>query len=381
MNMKISQHYLNTLQEELNKKNLLEKLRTDDQTQMATPRLQFQQMPASDVASNFRSVFIEKSEIQRKREEQGILSRNQLRGRIAQSKIERLTELYALLENRNAPTQQKYEDAIDGLLVGEKASGAEELVEATGDDPVLTDTLLQIALSKAQRLGQTDKIAIITAALAALNEKFGAQISAGHNTAPAIATFSTHPERKMAMRQLYYSVVIGQQSADVIFDTLLEKFGYEQFESAIHTLQRALADDIAAFSSSTSRTALRTILSGLDDTRAITNTLAKVRDFLDSLKSRFPQVTTGADTLTRALLNMCRKGFQSHEVARLAPEVVGQQPLHQSFFYNQLLTLVLSLPNKLWGADASNRSKAITMLRTLNGDYASWEKRFAHSQS
>ncbi|QKJ86343.1 type III secretion protein W [Paramixta manurensis] len=382
MNMKIPQHHLHKLPQELKQQeDLLDELSPDEKSQTNAPRIRSPQARVTDALEELGTLFAEKNEMQSKRDEQRALSRGSSRSRIALTKIERLTELYQLLESRNAPAQQKREDAIDELLVGEKAPSSDQLVDAADGDPTLADTLLRVALSKAQRLGQSDKIAAATAALSALAEKFGAQISAGLNTAPAIAAFTTHPEHKMTMRQLYYSVVIEQQSAETIFDTLLEKFGGEGFEPALRTLQRALSDDIAALASSASRTALRKILSGLDDTRAITNTLSKVDDFLASLKTKYPQVTVGNDVFTRTLLSMCHKGFQAHEVTRLGAEVVGQQPLHQSLFYNQFLTLVLSLPNKLWGNDESNRSKAITMLRTLNGEYANWEKRFAHSQS
>ena len=378
MNMKIAQQHLHKLQQELmQQESLVNALAPDDKARGASSLIRFQPTRSTESSTNPGELFAEKNEMQRKRDEQRALSRGQQRGKFIQSKITRLSELYGLLESRNTPAQQRQEQALQDLLVNQREPDAQQLLDAAGGDPVLADTLLRIALSKAQRLENDDLAASISHALQTLKGDFSAQITAGCNTAVAIATFTTHPEQKMAMRQLYYSVVIEQQSAELIFDSLLEQFGFAEFEPAMRTLQRALSDDIAAFSSSVSRKALRHILSGLDDTRAITHTLASVQAFLDRLKTRHPQVTIGAETFTRSLLSMCNKGFQSHEVTRLAPEVVGQQPLHQSMFYNQFLTLVQSLPQKLWGRDESNRNKAILMLRTLNGEYAAWEKRFA----
>lgn len=380
MNMKIQQHHLHKLQQELmQQQNLLNERAPEGKTQPAGSRISFPPSRNAESSANHSEIFAEKNEMQRKRDEQRALSRGQQRGKLIQTKIERLNELYGLLESRNTPAQEKQEQALQDLLINQHEPNAQQLLDAAGGDPVLADTLLRVALSKAQRLEQSDMTVAISHALQRLKADFDAQITAGRNTAPAIANFTTHPEQKMAMRQLYYSVVIEQQSAELIFDSLLEKFGFEEFEPAMRTLQRALSDDIAAFSSSVSRKALRHILSGLDDTRAITNTLANVQEFLERLKTRHSQVTIGADTFTRTLLSMCSKGFQSHEVTRLAPQVIGQQPLHQSMFYNQFLTLVQALPQKLWGQDESNRNKAILMLRTLNGEYAIWEKRFAHN--
>lgn len=379
MNMKIPQHHSHQLQEELlQQENLLKELAPQEDNPLSGSRVRFQSPRALDSNANFGSMFAEKGERLYKRNEQRSLSRSQLRGKVALTKFEQLTELYELLESRNMPEQLRQELALESLLQGQQEPGSEQLINAAGGDPVLADTLLRVALNKAQRLEKNHEVDVINRALENLKTSFNAQITAGRNTAFAIATFTTHPEQKLSLRKLYYSAITEQQSAETIFDSLLEKFGSEEFESAIRTLQRALSDDIAALSSSISRKALRHILSGLDDTRAITNTLAKVQDFLSHLKIRHPQVTIGADTFTRSLLSMCNKGFQSHEVTRLAPQVIGQQPLHQSVFYNQFLTLVQSLPARLWGRDESNRSKAITMLRSLNGEFAAWEKRFTH---
>lgn len=380
MNMRIPQNHLQKLhKEELQQESLLEALAPNEKNQFTDSRIRFQPARTAENSAAHGDMFAEKSEMQRKRDDQRAFNRSQLRGKVAQTKIERLTELYEMLESRNTPAQEKQEQALHDLLVNEREPDMQQLLEAAGGDPVLADTLLRVALSKAQRLEQNDLAEAISHALEGLQEGFSEQITAGRNTASAIASFTTHPEQKMAMRQLYYSVVREEQSAELIFDSLLEKFGFEEFEPAMRTLQRALADDIAALSSSVSRKALRQILAGLDDTRAITNTLVKVQDFLDQLKTRPPQVNVGADTFTRSLLSMCNRGFQTHDLTRLAPEIIGDQPLHQSMFYNQFLTLVQDLPQTLWGRDESNRGKALQMLRTLNGEYAAWEKRLVQN--
>ncbi|RWR00979.1 hypothetical protein ED28_16145 [[Pantoea] beijingensis] len=294
--------------------------------------------------------------------------------RIAVDKIERLAELYQLLDDRPSETQNKQHAAINALTSREAPASPEEYLSAANDDPVIADTLLRISLEKAQKKQDSAAVEKIQLALATLSSKFGEQIVAGVNTAAAISLFSTQPEQKQAMRQIYYNSVIGQQSSGAIFDALLDKFGKEGFVPALRTLQRALADDIAAFAPSMTPVALRKVLNGLNDTRTITHTMAAVDTLLQRLNNKYPHISLDGSQLTRRLLNLTQNGFKPQDIANLGLEVVGQQPHHQSVFFNQLLSLLQKLPATLW-REEKNRGGALAMLRTLIGEYATWEQK------
>ncbi len=384
MNTKIPQHHLIKqrppgLQETLQDELISEGKNANVGNARIRPPLEF----ASEVAKmGGSSLFAEEREANSKFNDQRTIGRNQQHTRKILGKIARLTELYQLLENQNDNTaQQKHLDDIDNLLSEGRNASADDFIAVAEGDPAVADTLLRMTLYEAQRQKNSEKAAAASAAIQELAQHAGQQINAGINTASAFAAFSMHPEHKQALRQLYYSTVINQQAADAIFDVLLDQFGGDGFQLALRTLQRALADDIAALAPSVSPTALRKILSGLDDTRAITNTLSVVEHFLDRLKNKYPQVTMPANTLTRSLLSMCRKGFYSRELTQLGIQVVGQQPLHQSLFFNGLLILIRKLPEKLWGDNGKNRRNALLMLRTLNDEYAVWEKKVTPQQN
>jgi len=299
--------------------------------------------------------------------------------RVAIDKIERLTELYQLLDNQPSSTQSKQQTAVDALTSRETPATPDEYVAAADGDPAVADTLLRMALEKAQKRQDSAAVDSISQALAGLSEKFADKITAGVNTAAAIALFTTQPEQKQAMRQIYYSSVIGQQSSGSIFDALLDKFGKEGFMPALRTLQRALADDIAALAPSMTPVALRKVLSGLNDTRAITHTMAGVDLLLQRLNAKYPHVSLEGTPLTRRLLNLTQNGFYARDLTNLGQEVVGQQPQHQSVFFNGLLPLLQQLPVSLW-RDEKNRGSALTMLRSLIGEYVTWEQKMARQK-
>lgn len=296
--------------------------------------------------------------------------------RVAIDKIERLTELYQLLDNQPSATQSRQQGAIDALTSRSGGATPEEYVSAADGDPAVADTLLRMSLEKAQKSQDSAAIESIQQALASLGSKFGEQIAAGVNTAAAISLFTTQPEQKQAMRQIYYNSVIGQQSSGSIFDALLDKFGKEGFMPALRTLQRALADDIAALAPSMTPVALRKVLSGLNDTRSITHTMAAVDTLLQRMNSKYPHISLDGSQLTRRLLNLTQNGFYARDLTNLGQEVAGSQPQHQSVFFNQLLPLLQQLPATLW-RDDKNRGSALTMLRSLIGEYVTWEQKMA----
>jgi type III secretion protein W len=295
---------------------------------------------------------------------------------VAIDKIERLTELYQLLDNQPSATQSKQQGAIDALTSRSGGATPEEYVSAADGDPAVADTLLRMSLEKAQKSQDSAAIESIQQALASLGSKFGEQIAAGVNTAAAISLFTTQPEQKQAMRQIYYNSVIGQQSSGSIFDALLDKFGKEGFMPALRTLQRALADDIAALAPSMTPVALRKVLSGLNDTRSITHTMSAVDTLLQRMNSKYPHISLDGSQLTRRLLNLTQNGFYARDLTNLGQEVAGPQPQHQSVFFNQLLPLLQQLPATLW-RDDKNRGSALTMLRSLIGEYVTWEQKMA----
>lgn len=292
--------------------------------------------------------------------------------------IEQLSEL---LEGGGDEGQAEREDRIKSIL--EKTPEREQfdaLLASQDHDPASDYATLSLMAMKLKDAHQPQLLARIQTLLDRLSETHGAEVTAGMNTARAFATHSTDKTQKRALRKLYYDGVVGQQSSDSVMDLLLEKFGVEGFIPALRTLQRALADDIAALAPSIPPMALRRMMNGLYDTRVLSNTIMEVSAFLSRIRQSFNHVTMTVDIMTRNLLGMCRNGFYSNQLIQLGMETIGEDSQRHPFYFNHLLRLIQQLPESVWGDDGKHRDSAIKLVRALNGELAQLEKnRLGHA--
>lgn len=296
-------------------------------------------------------------------------------------RIEKLDELLKLLEHPQHAQLEMQNQKMQTLLQNNRSPQLDDLLQAAGNDPARCDVLLRHTLLQAQRAQNTDLATSATQSLQLLHQEKGAEVSAGLNTASAIASFSTDPTQKQAMRQLYYQTVVHLQSGNAMLEALLNSFGSVHFNQGLRTLQRALSDDIASRSSSIPRRALQKILASLQDAGNISQTLTASKILLKRLAGKLPDVSFSPLELTRRLLNLSGNGTYLRDLQNLARDVAGQHPQHQVLFLSGLVPLVYHLPMGLWRDDKSkNRQMALNLLRTVISDYAAHEPRATLSQ-
>ncbi|AUX71529.1 type III secretion system gatekeeper subunit SctW [Erwinia pyrifoliae] len=296
-------------------------------------------------------------------------------------RIEKLDELLKLLEHPQHARLETQNQKMQTLLQHASSPGMDELLHAAGGDPARCDLLLRHTLLQAQRTQNSDLANKAMQSLELLHKEKGAEVSAGLNTASAIASFSTDPTQKQAMRQLYYQTIVHLQSGNAMLDALLNSFGGAHFNQGLRTLQRALADDIASRSSSIPRRALQKILSSLQDASNISQTLTASKTLLTRLAGKLPSVSFTSLELTRRLLNLSGNGAYLRDLQNLSRDVAGQHPHHQVLFLSGLVPLVYHLPLGLWRDDKSkNRQMALNLLRKVISDYAGQEPRASLTQ-
>ncbi|MEI7253251.1 type III secretion system gatekeeper subunit SctW, partial [Pectobacterium versatile] len=252
----------------------------------------------------------------------------------------------------------------------------EAVLEAAGNDPARGDILLRHIQQQSPQ--QPELTAAAESALQQLHQEKGPEVRAGLNTATAIALFSTQPEQKQAMRELYYQKIVHQQSASALLDSLLERFDAATFSIGLRTLQRALAADIASLTPSIPKAVLSKMLSNLNDSRHLSHTLSSSQTLLTRLANKVPAFTLGAVELTRRLIGLSANGAYARDLHNLGREVAGTQVQHQAMFFSALLPLVSDLPHPLW-RDSKNRQTAIQLIRGMIGDIAQYEKQQAKS--
>lgn len=282
----------------------------------------------------------------------------------AVERIERLGELYQLLDDQQQEKLEARLGALKGVLAREGEPDTEQLLASADNDPARCDLLLRMTLREADRSGDMATANAAGEALTKLDEKYGDSVRAGLNTASAIASFTTDPTEKQSMRQLYYHGIVKHQSAAVILDSLLERFGREQFIPGLRTLQRALAEDIASLTPSLSSRSLHKIHLGLSEAGQLTQLIADSDKLLHRLRSgeKIPLSALGGLDMARRLLNVAEMGLQPRDINAIGKEFAGEQPQAQMRFLNGLLPLVNEMPLMLW-RDRKNRSEATTLLR------------------
>ncbi|MFH2501701.1 type III secretion system gatekeeper subunit SctW [Klebsiella indica] len=291
-------------------------------------------------------------------------------------RIEKLNELLQLLEHPQHARLETQTRQMQTLLLNNASPHLADLLHAAGDDPARCDVLLRHTLQHAQQTQDSALAGNALSSLERLHQAKGAEVHAGLNTASAIASFSTDPGQKQAMRQLYYRTIVHLQSGNAMLDAMLGQFGSAHITQGLRTLQRALADDIAARNSSIPRRALQTIRNSLQDAGNISQTLSASKQLLERLSGKLPTVNISALDLTRRLLNLSGNGTYLRDLQNLAHDTAGSEPQHQVLFLSGLVPLVYHLPQGLWRDDKTkNRQMALNLLRSIIGDYSGQEPR------
>ena len=164
-------------------------------------------------------------------------------------------------------------------------------------------------------------------------------------------------------------------------DLLLGHFAPQDFTTGLRTLQRALADDIAALASSIGAGALRHIQTGLFEAGQVNHTLEESRALLDRMAGKMALGDMDHVELARRLLHICHNGAFQQDFSQLGDDVVPDaQPRHLSIFFNGVLPLVRDLPIGLWKIK-DGRQTALKLLENHNTALLKDERRQARRES
>lgn len=327
----------------------------------------------NDAMEEIGAAFSEKMERKQKAQERRNALRNQLRGKHALSKVGELNELFSLLDGGDEQHALEQMEWLRNALRQNPPPDSDTLLEKTGGDPARTALLLRMLGEQAEDEGDGELAARAGAQLEKLEQTHGQTIRAGNNTASAIAGYTSDPQRKQSLRNLYYDGIVHQQSAPMMLDMLLELIGSRHLLPTLRTLQRALADDIAALAPSISVITLGRIHRGLRDAAGISQTLSDSNTFLQRMRSKLPAVAMNGLTLARRMLQISHNGAYQSDFTGLAEEIVGQSKQHLPLFFSSLFPLLHGVPASLWPAQ-ENRNNALKLLRGMITDVTKTEQ-------
>lgn len=294
-----------------------------------------------------------------------------------QLRAEKLEALYLLLSGQD---ENLNEEARRILSMGQQKLSLDAFLSAAKGDPTKADILLQHATHSARTSGDKTLLDTLSSISQELNEAHGQDILAGINTAKALAMFSKDPLQLQNMRTLYYRNIVGQGSLAAIFDTLLSQFDEKHFAQGIHTLIRALTDDLSATFPSTSSPKLKALLKDLTASQQLSNILNTSRELLDRLSARNVTSEMSAPRLTRRLVEFTQSSLYPREVKSLSDDTVGPSPLEHVKFLNALYPLVKEMPLALW-RDGESRRSALQLILRMMTEYTQYERQHLSSQA
>ncbi|MCX3310408.1 type III secretion system gatekeeper subunit SctW [Pantoea vagans] len=326
----------------------------------------------NDAMEEMGAAFSEKMERKQKAQERRTALRHTKRGRPT-GKVDELNALFSLLNGGDEQQTQEQMAWLRSALRQNPPPDSETLLEKSGGDPARTALLLQMIGEQAQDEGDGELTRLAGTQLDKLRQIHGQTIRAGNNTASAIAGYTRDPVRKQSLRNLYYDSIVHQQSATRMLDMLLELIGSRNLIPTLRTMQRALADDIAALSPSISVITLGRIHRGLRDAAGISQTLSDSNTFLQRMRSKLPGVAMNSLTLARRMLQISHNGAYQSDFTGLADEIVGQNRQHLPLFFSSLFPLMHSVPASLWPVQ-ENRDNALKLLRGMITDVTKTEQ-------
>ncbi|WP_312478702.1 type III secretion system gatekeeper subunit SctW [Kosakonia cowanii] len=318
----------------------------------------------NDAMEEIGAAFSEKMERKQKAQERRNALRNQLRGKHGIGKVAELNELFSLLDGGDEQQALEQMEWLRNALRQNPPPESETLLEKTGGDPARAALLLRMLGNQAHDEGDGELATLAGAQLDKLEQTHGQTIRAGNNTAPAIAGYTSDPQRKQSLRNLYYDGIVHQQSAIMMLDMVLEAIGSRNLIPTLRTLQRALADDMAALAPSISALTLGRIHHGLRDAAGISQTLSDSTTFLQRMRSKLSNVDMNSLTLARRMLQISHNGAYQSDFTGLAQEIVGESKHHEPLFYSSLFPLLRGVPRSLW-PDLEKRSNALKLLRGM----------------
>ncbi|AIG04838.1 type III secretion regulator RspJ [Pseudomonas fluorescens] len=256
------------------------------------------------------------------------------------------------------------------LLLG---AGVGKLMDITGNDPARAYVVLKYVVGQADTEGRTSEATLARSSLADLEALYKPQIQAGLNTAMSLQAGSDDPQLRQAVRRMYYDSVVMTPSLATLMQLLLGLFGDKEFESGLKLMRRALADDIAAQSSSVDRGQLRALMLGLNDSSRLSSVLAGCKDLIGQLVLLYPGLHHDPVTLLQRLLGYAASGIALQEIRLLARDLGGEDLAHQLSALSAALPQIKILP-MAWWCDARRREEALSSFKQVLYEYATLER-------
>ena len=277
-------------------------------------------------------------------------------------KAKELTNLLLLLDQPSNLDHEKKLSLLEDKLESEHTT--QQLLDIADGDLAKCGILLLLIMRNAQgALSQRASENYNT-----LIQQYGSAFRAGVNTASAISSFTNNTQEKNRVRRFYYEQLLDNSSPRALFDQLLIHHEKEGMMGIISTLQRAVAEDIAALTPSVSIGVLRNFQKNLHDVAHVQQAFRCCENFIERLKHILPSSDDHAIKLTRDLLRIMNDGATRQDWVALSEEINTIENDNKILFYNELLPLINSFSLSLWNGK-DERKSSLMQLRLLMTEF------------
>ncbi len=198
--------------------------------------------------------------------------------------------------NSTAESQQnrklhEFMDALKGLDSSATEEDIRQLVgEHFKDSSDQYEALEYAEAQLAQQGGQEELLAKLTSAKGKLMEQAGPAIRAGLNIAAEVVRYAGKGlEGTEALRNLYRFSILGGQSANSIYTSIMDRYGPTQFTQTLEFLLRAAGSDLDGkiMGSSLEKPQLKNAIDDIYHVQALGNTFKSLGELLEKTQRMF----------------------------------------------------------------------------------------------
>ena len=260
------------------------------------------------------------------------------------------------------PFMERMLRQLRAMKAAHRAPGGEDLLRMLGEgskDPAHQFAMLDL-LEQAFGKDDADLARAATAAKRILERTKGREIRAGLNVAEEVNARAKDAGEMQELRDLYRGEVLGYESPQACFRSLLAKEGAGRMPAALDFLVKGCGIDLHSPNPSKSPEELRRIILDLQCVNVLTATLDRANALVGKMAPQFGEVCRlDGERLTGTLLDLTEKPFvDKFDVQRLIESCGLRKPLARLYFCMGLMDLVRSLSSRLF-ADEENRIRLV----------------------
>jgi type III secretion protein W len=277
-----------------------------------------------------------------------------------------LDEILTYLESSGNPDQlEKLKQFIEALKRNEQQGNGttprEESRRHFGNETEQFVALSYAAQTLEQEGGREALVSQVHEALQDLHEDAGSGIRADLNSIHAAAEFGAgDADRTAALQATYKDAVLNGQNLGEMLKGALERFGSNDYRSAVKALTRALGDDLASMRGTSAQPArLNAVLQDLYQMEVLATMLDGCQSLSNKMSTKHGLPPAVAGNLLQDLVSASGERWSNaSRFSSIADKYGAHEPAARIAFLTQAKQLVRDMPVKVF-ADTDARSNVL----------------------